>query len=334
MKCLYALAAVLLTAATALAAPNLDDYTDINGVRLYRDQAKPAVFYPAPAPPALAKGPAGLPALSFEVFRYHGRKGTGDSGKFRIRGVLSLDIRRERGKKEVKQLKSALKKTFGIKYPKLRSIPVSATRGRMLFSDISLEWSRPGRWPGKRIILPLDEQMSLILWEALEAGPTLLSVEMTEDLAGVKKTGDGEWGKATGTHAATLPVTLDMSAHPSLYRKTELGGRMAMGYTGIDVLCFDFLEELDPTLYSKIVEVAIPTPGTPLTEAITFKEESAPRQRIDFKLAKDLDTAYRVRITRVYTDGRTEKGDWAKREGEAMLDITDYKITEDDEDEE
>ena len=100
---------------------------------------------------------------------------------------------------------------------------------------------------------------------------------------------------------------------------------MARGYTGIDVFCFDFLEHLDETLYSKIVEVAIPTPGKPLVQTVTFRSDSETRTRIEFNLAKDLDIAYKVRITRVFSDGRSEAGPWEFRAGETMLDITDYR---------
>ena len=311
--------------ASVWASPDLDQFTDIQGKRIYRDQVKTDLFYLSPSPPVLALGPDGLPGVSFDIFRYHGRSGTGDSDRFRVKGVLSLELQRDHTKKVLKQIKSRLKKTYGVRYPKFKSMPVAQTRGRLIFGDKTMSWSQSSRWSGKRISLSLDETMSQILWEALEAGQTLISVEMAEDLAGVRKPRDGHWEAAITAFASTLPVTLDYGAHPSLFRKTELGGRMVRGYTGIDIFCFDFLEQLDENLYSKIVEVAIPTTGAPLKESVTFRQDSDCRRRIEFKLAKDLDTPYKVRITRIFNDGKTEQGDWIKRQGEAMLDITDYK---------
>lgn len=331
MKAVLAIIVSLIITGTVWASPDLDRFTDIQGKRIYRDQVKTNFFYLSPSPPVLAQGPDGLPGVSFDIFRYHGRSGTGDSGKFRVKGVLSLEIQRDHAKKVVKQIKSHLKKTYKVRYPKLRSMPVADTHGKLIFGDRTLSWSQSSRWSGKRISLSLDEVMSQVLWEALEAGQTLISVEMAEALAGVRKTENGQWEPAVTTFSSTLPVTLDMAAHPTLFRKTELGGRMVRGYTGIDIFCFDFLEQLDETLYSKIVEVAIPTTGAPLKESVTFRQDSDCRRRIEFKLAKDLDTPYKVRITRIFIDGRTEQGDWVKRKGEAMLDITDYKKTIDEE---
>jgi len=69
--------------------------------------------------------------------------------------------------------------------------------------------------------------------------------------------------------SSTIPVKLDIAAYPSHFTKTDIGGRMVRGYTGIDVFCFDFLEQLDENLYSKEVEVAIPAPKRPLVETVT-----------------------------------------------------------------
>jgi hypothetical protein len=127
---------------------------------------------------------------------------------------------------------------------------------------------------------------------------------------------------------------MDMNTHPDHFSKMDLGGRMKVGYTGLDVFCFDFMENLEENLYAKIVEVAIPTTGRDLVETITFKEDSDYRNRIEFKLAKDLDRPYRYRILRIYNDGSQKDSPWLKKEGETLLDITDYRNTDDIEDDE
>ncbi|WDP84025.1 MAG: hypothetical protein HUN05_01655 [Desulfobacter sp.] len=204
-------------------------------------------------------------------------------------------------------------------------MPVEQTKGRLIFGETELNWSQPSQWSGKKISLSLAPDVSEILWSAIEAGQTLMSVEITQTLSGVRQNPDKKWEKAGVSMGATLPITLDMKAYPSLFRRIDLDGRMVRGYTGIDVFCFDFLEHLDDTLYSKVIDIAIPTTGNPLVETITFNQESDYRARVEFKLAKDLDTAYKIRITRVYMDGTTQQGTWVKRKGEAMLDITDYR---------
>jgi hypothetical protein len=100
---------------------------------------------------------------------------------------------------------------------------------------------------------------------------------------------------------------------------------MKVGYTGLDVFCFDFIENLDENLYAKMVEVAIPTTGRDLVEQVTFKDNGEYRNRIEFKLAKDLDRPYRYRISRIWKDGRGDIGRWKEKKGETLLDITAYR---------
>lgn len=334
MKRFAAIILFLFCAGSSLASPNLESYLDINGIRLYQDHKKKNTFYLTPSRPALKTGADNQPDVSLNIYRYLGRKGTSDSGKFWVKGVLTIGLETDYGKKQIKGIKKNLSKIHKIKYPKLRSMPVSTTTGKLIFADSHVQWSQGSRWSGKRITVPLDNTMSQILWESVKAGQTLISVEIDQALSGVKQNKEKKWDEAGVPFSATLPVTLDMEAWPSHFNQTDLGGRMVKGYTGIDIFCFDFLEQLDETLYSKVVEVAIPTPGKPLVEVVTFRQDGDYRTRVKFKLAKDLDTAYKVRITRVYNDGRTIAGPWEKRMGEAMLDVTDYKEETDNENEE
>ncbi len=325
MRFLFCLIGFVVFTGNTLASPDLNNYKDIEGVRIYADHAKKNVFYPTPSVPVIGTRAGNLPDASLEIYRYLGRKGTGDSGKFWVKGVLSIGIQRERGNALVKQIKKGLSKAYTVKNPRLVSMPVLQTKGKLIFADKKLEWSQGSRWSGKQITVPLDSVTSEILWDAVEAGQTLISIEMEESLSGIRKNSDNKWEEDSVPFSSTLPVKLDMAAFPSLFSKTEIGGRMARGYTGIDVFCFDFLEHLDETLYSKIVEVAIPTPGKPLVQTVTFRSDSETRTRIEFNLAKDLDIAYKVRITRVFSDGRSEAGPWEFRAGETMLDITNYR---------
>lgn len=330
MKSFFFLISLFFITCNAVASPDLDNYQDIEGVRVYSDHLKKNLFYLTPSLPVLETGVDNLPDFSLEIYRYLGRKGTGDSGKFWVKGVLSIGIQRERGKQLIKKTKNNLSQKHNIKYPKLRSMPVLKTNGQLLFADQGIKWSQGSRWSGKRITVPLDSVMSEILWDAVNAGQTLISIEMEESLSGVRKNKDNKWEDAQVPFSSTLPVEFDIKAHPSLFSKTDLGGRMVRGYTGIDIFCFDFLENLDENLYSKVVEVAIPTPKNPLVESVTFRKDSDCRTRIKFKLAKDLDIGYKVRITRIFLDGRSETGPWVIRKGESMLDITEYNDGSDD----
>ena len=172
-------------------------------------------------------------------------------------------------------------------------------------------------------MVPLDSHIVEVLWDAVQAGQTQVSVSVDETLTGVRKIEDS-WEPSTTSATWTVPVEMSMTAHPDHFQRMDLGGRMKVGYTGLDVFCFDFIENLEENLYAKIVEVAIPTTGRDLVEAVTFKDDGEYRGRIEFKLAKDLDQPYRFRILRIWQDGSQDTGPWQEKTGETLLDITAY----------
>lgn len=325
MRWLLALMFILL-AEPGLAAPDLGTYQDLEGGRVYRDHQKKDIWHPTPAPPVVAAGEDGAPAYSLDIYRYLGRTGTGDQGMFWVRGVLSLSISRERSPEITGRIRKALK-VAGVSRPRLRSMPVVGAKVKLLFGNQGQTWKQGARWSGRQLVLSLDPQLAEVLWAAVKAGQTLVSLALEERLSGVRLV-DGEWQEAETAAAWTLPIKLDMQAHPTHFRRTEVGGLMSRGYTGLNVFCFDFLEELDPDLYAKIVEVTIPTAGRDLVETATFRLNSDYRIRIEFKLAKDLDQPYRLRVTRILKNGRREVGSWVEKAGESMVDVTDYREPE------
>jgi hypothetical protein len=317
---------LMLVATPGMAAPDLGTYRDVEGVRAYRDHQQSELWYLTPAQPGLGRGAKGAPDYGLDIYRYLGRKGTGDQGLFWLRAVLSVGIVRERSSEITWRIRKALR-AAGVSRPRLRSVPVAAAEVRLVFADQSQTWNQGTRWGDRQIVLSLDRYMAEILWDAVKAGQTQVSLIVAERLAGVRRM-NGKWQEAETVASWTFPIELDMQAHPGHFRRTDIGGRMARGYTGLDVFCFDFLEGADPDLYAKIVEVAIPTAGRDLVEEVTFKADSDYRFRIKFELAKDLDQPYKVRVTRVFKDGRRQVGGWAKRTGESLLDVTEYREPE------
>lgn len=311
----------------AAAAPDLESYQDIDGVRIYQDHEHKTIWYPSPAPPALDEGPDQVPDYSLDFYRYLGRSGTGDQEVYWSKGVFSAGIQRGRDPDTPRRIRKVLQ-SKGISSPRLLSMPVSETRITLLFSDHSRTWTRKSRWSSERMVLALDPKPAQILWESVSAGQTLISISVEERLAGVRRK-DEAWVESETVLVSTIPVTLDIEKYPASFRKTDLGGRMVKGYTGLDVFCFDFLERPDGALYAKIVEVAIPTAGRDLVEALTFRPDGIYRFRINFRLAKDLDRPYRMRITRVLKDGRRLVGRWKEQYGEDMIDITAYDAIQD-----
>ena len=317
---------LLLLPALAQAAPDLTTYRDIEGVRVYRDHIKKNSWYVSPAALRLALREDKTADYALDIFRYHGRKGTSDQGKFLIHAILSITIDRKQPPGRTAAIRKALRKA-GIKNPRLTTMPVAGAEIKLMFADQGNSWQQKSRWGGRQLVLPLEPEMAQLLWQAVENEQTLISLSVSEQLAGMRLQ-DKEWQEAQTTLAWTLPIELDMAAHPGKFRKTDLGGRMSHGYTGIDVFCFDFIEELDPDLYAKVVRVAIPTTGRELIEEVTFRDDGQYRFRIDFKHAKGMDWPYRVQIVQVMRDGSRQTGPWVKKQGESMLDVTAYREPE------
>ncbi|MFO7964870.1 MAG: hypothetical protein R6U50_13180 [Desulfobacterales bacterium] len=315
-------AACVCWAASCRAAPNLDHFYDIQGTRVYRDHEIPSEWYVAPAPPVLRQRTDNTPDYGFALYRYVGRSGTGDSGSFRVRGVLTFGIERFRDSAVSAKIRKALR-AKGFRTPRLKSMPVSAVRSTFMFADKSETREYQTRWKSGSIMVFLDAHMAEVLWDAVKAGQIQVSVCIDEELAGVRNREDA-WQPSSASQVRTVPVDMDMTAHSDHFQRIDLGERMKVGYTGVDVFCFDFIENLEENLYAKIVEVAIPTTGRELVEAVTFKDNGEYRHRIEFKLAKDLDQPYRYRVSRIFQDGSKQTGPWQEKSGETLLDITAY----------
>ncbi|MDD5476435.1 MAG: hypothetical protein PHU03_07995 [Syntrophales bacterium] len=320
---LMVLLIILLFPLSIQAAPDLGTYRDIDGVRVFQDHQDTNTWYLAPARPALGSITDHEPDYGFDIYRYGGRSGTGDRELFWVKGILNMGIERDRDGGSPARIRSVLHDS-GISNPRLRSMPVAETMAKLLFADQSREWRQGSRWAGEHLLLLLDRYLAEILWESVTAGQTQVSITLEEHLSGLRREGD-EWNESQTVVVSTLPIDLDMEAFPHKFRRTNLGGRMVRGYTGMDIFCFDFLEELDPDLYAKIVEVAIPTPGRDLVEEVTFRPDSEYRTRIDFKLSRDLDEPYRFRVTRILNDGSRDVGPWTAKKGDTLLDVTDYR---------
>lgn len=324
---LICLLMMICLAPSCQAAPNLGSYYDIQGVRVYMDHEKSEEWYLSPAQPILNERSDKTPDYGLALYRYLGRKGTSDSGSFWVRGVLTFGVERSRDSGLSAKIRKELR-TKGISSPRLKSMPVSASRVTLLFADQQYSREYNIRWKSGAMVVPLDAHIAEVLWDAVKAGQTQVSVSVDETLTGVRKK-EENWEPSTTSLAWTVPVEMDMTAHPDHFQRLDLGGRMKVGYTGLDVFCFDFIENLEEKLYAKIVEVAIPTTGRDLVETVTFKDDGEYRNRIEFKLAKDLEQPYRYRISRIYQDGSKETGRWQEKTGETMLDITAYKNTSD-----
>ncbi len=312
---------IFFSAFALMAAPRLDRYVDIEGTRLYQDHLNGRVWYIQPAPPALAQE-EGEPAYRLDLFRYLGRSGTSDRNRFWARGVFTLTLKRHRDPAILARIKKKLANRYGASV-KIVSLPSQKTVLQLVVGDMNVTKESEGGWSQETFTVGLDPVMAQILWKAVETNATVVTATTTDWIPGVVKEAD-EWRDSTTTISTTLPITLDRGKYPHRFTRTDIGGRMERGYTKIEIFDFNFVEKLIPGLYAEIVEVMIPTEGRPLIEKVEFTQDGDYHQSVRFRLSKKLDEPYRYRIERIYEDGRRKRSKWLRKEGETMLDITQY----------
>lgn len=314
-RCLAGL--ILFIGSVAQAAPNAESYLDIEGVRLYQDHQKAWVWYPAPADPELNLQEG--PGYGLDLYRYLGRSGTGDKEHYWTRGILSLQLKRSRPSGQLEKIKRRLRKKTGGRLM-IKSLAVKESRIQVNFADRGDQWQQAGRWQGGLLQLVLDTTQSQLLWEA---DSSLLSLNVTETAAAVRRQND-EWVPASVSSHWTVDVPMSQE-HAQAYRKTDLAAQLSMAYYEINVFCFDFLEQTQPGLYVKELEIGFPSGDRPLLERLRFDARSDYRRHVRFPLAKTADQPLRYRIIETFDDGRRVTGAWLRKHDEFMLDITAYQ---------
>ncbi len=341
-------AAAGLSAVGAYGAPNLQKAFTVGQVKVYPDHARRNVFYYAPRPLRLHHV-NGQPVFRFDLFRYWGRKETGDSDVFRVRGVLTFQVERPQDLRAYQELALAVQQT----YPGavLRPAPISKFASKLIYRTVEAsgggkaesgvieggvsravgeegdDEAKEGHWKQRRFTIGLAPHTAELFWRAFEQNRLVLSLIYSSHVLGVvpnDKANDA-WQESTVELADALPIDVSMAAHPSAFRRTDIGYSMKMAHTTVTVLCYDFINETKPNLYSVQVEVMFRTlRDQDYIERVKFIENDDEYEReISFRLAKDLGAGYQFRVQRIFKDGRHEKTAWQKHNGQ-QLDVTYY----------
>ena len=301
------------------AAPALDRCRNMEGTRVCPDNRDNSMWYIFPPDPQVSLKDNRVPDYHVSLYHYAGRKGTGDEEKFWAKGLFTVNIVRKHPKYTVVRIRKRLQR-MGIKNPKLRSIPVSASNIKLVFGNSVTEYSSGTRWAGNVLTLPLDEAMAMVLANALDKGPVTLTLMLDETVNGLKLNGQ-EWEQATIPLSESLSIDLEPARFPANFSRTPLENDMSMAYTAIEVRAYDFEEQAVPGLYAETVEVALKVPGGREVKSVRFLKDTEPVQTIHFSRAADMSIPYRVRVTCVYSDGRSLQGPWVEKSGEAFIDI-------------
>ncbi len=308
---------------SVLAQPNFAVFRDAAGIRAFQDQNDPHLWYLSPPPPRLAQDQDGSPAYALEAFAYYGRKATGDQGLFWQKVILTLGFERSWPSKAREKLRQILTQAYGAPI-KFRSLPVSQAKVQLIYAGKTYTQIWQTRWRPEKIVLPLEEHLGALLWEAAKRGQVLLSLVVEEKVQGIRLE-KGVPKPTTLTWPWTLPIKLDQRRYPEKFRLHDLGGKLQRAYTRIDILCLDFVEGTLPGLYATLVEIGFPVKGRLLLKQVRFGKDSPFHQEVVFPLAHETNRPYRFRVIRIFEDGRQEIGPWLERQGERPLDVTFYR---------
>jgi hypothetical protein len=346
-----ALGGLLLALGLALApavhaAPVLGTGRQVGGLTVFRDHAKPTLWYYAPGKLVVKTASDGAPETSFMILRYTGNATTGTSGEIRYHSYLSFKVGWEAQGPKVSEALAALRRESpsaqllpvpiqkaltGVVFTPLEGGSAKVIAGGALLEDGAPETSGP--FFEKSVLLCPDEVSSEALWGILKAGaaPVALNCELKAlvyDQFPKAPEGGGALPDPTLQTVATdgVSVTIDGAKYPTRLVRAELGGTAPKEYALLQLLCFDFDDGLRPDLYSKSVEIeATGVIGATLRRTIRFRAENAFASAATFKFdaAVNLKKPYRYRILTVSKTGKQTTGAWrAGKPWPVALDIT------------
>lgn len=291
-------------------------------IMIFPDHVSPKVFYYVPVQLKLTRF-YDKPEFFFYKYVYIKPDSSEETEKM-AGGVLafSVEFGDETGK---------LKEIMGEEYV-FRPVQVESLRCILNLSVLEGEEAREEElarqefpWTKKNFTLPLSRMTAPYLWEIFEEEKTLgLSLDCEFTYAGFELN-EGKYEEAERTDRLAFPVTVSMQEYPDLFQVINLAEKISFNYRRMEVICFDFANEVNQDLMRKTVEIEIETArGQRDFKRIDFSEESEVQQALEFDIPEKKGGSYRYRITQVFNDGRSLKGEW--RHGDNYyLDVSEYE---------
>ncbi len=321
------------------AAPLFFDPLSIEGVSVFRDSREANLYYCAPGPLILEEH-GGRPLFRFTRIGYLGTARTQDQGVFRNRGVISFTVREDLPPEKLEAIGAVLK-TRSTSPAKVERLPVRSMKAHLIYEGVTAAGTKESgtltpipmeegtkgppeeRWRERSFVIALDDLNSAFFWKAFQADRMVLSLAYTFTVDGVDRKGDEE-APAFRDFSGALPLRVAPKDHPGLFEEIDLGGRMEVGYTHLDLYCFDFVNENAPGLYGKIVEVRYEDlRGMPVLTHVEFNSKKRNyKASIDFSYAKTLNKPYDFRVITINEEGERIAGGWVRDNTDSFLDVT------------
>jgi len=295
-------------------------------ILIFPDHKTPNVYYYVPAGLALVRS---FDKPQFFFYKYVYVKADAPEGPQTIAGgVLALAVEFT---DETETLRNA-------KGPSFEYRPVPIDKLTCVLSYSRLEPGDPEEkkeelakkellWTKKSFTLPLRRDSASFLWKIFEdAKATGLSIECEFTFGGYELDDEGKLKEGERDQRLSFAVPVSMTADPGLFKLVNLADKISFNYRRMSVLCFDFVNGTNGETVKITAEVEILTAKKQRDfRTITFMPGSEPQVDLEFNIPEAKGGTYKYRVTRIFSDGRSVKGEW-KAGGETFLDLSTYDI--------
>lgn len=295
-------------------------------ILIFPDHQTPNVYYYVPAGLALVRS-FGEPQFFF--YKYVYVKADAPEGPQTIAGgVLTIAV-------EFADETEALRKAKGAAY-EFRPVPIEKLTCVLSYTRLEAEGQGEKKeelakkellWARKSFTLPLGRDSASYLWKIFEDGKaTGLSVECEFTFGGYELDDEGKLKDGERDSRLSFAVPVSMAADPGLFKLVNLADKVSFNYRRMSVLCFDFANGTSGEVAKITAEIEILTAKRQRDfKTISFTAGSEPQVDLVFDIPEAKGGTYKYRVTRIFSDGRADKGDW-KTGGEMFLDLSTYEI--------
>ncbi len=292
-------------------------------ILVFPDHSLPNIYYYVPTKLNLSQS-YDKPQFFFYKYVYIKPDASGEMERM-AGGVLALSV-------EFSDESAKLKEMMGQNL-EFKPIPVEELKCVLNYSVFDGEEKkeeelsqRKAPWTKKNFTIPLSRKTAPYLWEIFENEKSLgLSFDCEFTYSGFELK-EGKYEEAQRTDRMAFPVGVSMKEYPDLFTVINLANKVSFNYRHMAVLCFDFVNEINPDILRKTVEVEIETArGQKDFRRIYFSKESDTQQELEFDIPERKGGTYRYRITQIFKDGRTKRGEWQQGD-DFYLDVSEYEI--------
>jgi hypothetical protein len=295
-------------------------------ILVYPDHRDPKLFYYVPSELALSRS-FGSPQFFF--YKYVYVKPDAPQGPQTLAGgVLTLTV-------EFKDETEILKALKGASF-EFRQVPIEALTCDLVYHPVGGEGRAEDKeglahkkllWTRKSFTLPLKRETASYLWGIFEDDKaTGLSVDCEFTYGGYEWDDEGKLkeGARDGRLSSGIPVS--MAADRDLFKLINLADKIAFNYRRLSVLCFDFVNGVSDDVSKITAEIEILTARKQRDfKTVSFSADSDPQVDLEFNIPETKGGKYRYRLTRVRTDGKSERSEWAESD-DMFLDLSTYDI--------